>query len=101
VKKLPLSAALKLLDRAEIITCPELGSHNCSYELAPGFENFLELEDDDTDVRGAYCFRFFKEDNQTVYVEGDLMTLVAAATGNSETRYLRLKLMVPLNLEEA
>lgn len=100
MKKLKLEEALRLLEQAEVITCPELGSSNCTYTLSPKFENFLELEDDDTDVRGAYCFRFLKEDNQSVFVDRDLMMLTAASSGDSDARYLQLKLLAPINFED-
>lgn len=100
MKIIPFKDALKLLDRALDINVPGYDRTTSFILLTDegGAENFLELELEDE--YHEFFFRFSAADNQTVKVEGDVMTLVysdALVDGIAPT--LEIRLLTSMQLE--
>lgn len=96
---IPFAEALKLLDRAvDIHVFGFETTTGFSLDTAEGAYAFLELDLEDT--CDEYFFRFLESANQTVQVDGVLMTLVYDdAVVDDIPPTLEIRLMVPMALE--
>lgn len=96
---IPFAEALKLLDRAHDIHVPGYSeTKSFSLDAAEGAYAFLELYLEKGD--NEFFLRFLESANQTVKIEGDVMTLVCDDAVVADLPFeIEIKLTVPMVLE--
>lgn len=96
---IPFAAALKLLERAHDIHVPGYsGTQSFSLDTAEDAASFLELSLEDENHE--FFFRFLESANQTVKVDGGIMTLVCDDADEDDLPpEIEIKLMMPMVLE--